>query len=193
MLRPHNERDILVAKFEIEHEDVFHLKNLYKKIHDWFIEEEFLDPDGFVDKFETLYWERIKPNGAHEHHIWWRTQKIPYANKYYRYVVRLDIQTLNMKPFEVLVNGQKMGTNKGDVILRMEAWLQLDFKNKWQNHWFLKHFDQMFRTRIIYKQIEAYKKDLYDASYRIQNKMKRWLELKTPYPMMRDFHPERGV
>jgi hypothetical protein len=191
-LRPGDQRDILAAKFEVTNKEVFHLKNLYKLVHEWLEIErwETIDNTGEV---ENLYWERVKPDGAKEHHIWWRCQKIPENNRYYRYFLKIDFQTLAIKDIEIMFQGHKMETNKGEITFRIEAWLQLDFRNEWQDHWFLKHFDKIFRERVYKKQKDSYKNDLYNEAYMLQHAIKQYLKLKTPFERPRLFREEKGM
>lgn len=191
-LRPGDPRDILVAKFEIENEEVFHFKNLYKLIYEWLEEEGYKTIDE-AGEIESLYLEMLDQEGNKQHHIWWRTQMIPEDNRYYRYFLKIDFQTLNMKSIEIMEQGHKMSTNKGDVIFRVEGWLQLDYRNEWQNHWFLKHWDKLYRERIYKNQIETYRADFYSTVYRLQQTVKQYLKLKTPFPRARLFRPEKGL
>jgi hypothetical protein len=186
--------NIEVAEFEIEHEDVFHMKNLYKLIHDWFQLHEFKSvDDNDPEKFETLYFERILQNGNSEHHIWWRAHFIPKGNKYYKYFLKLDYQTLNMGKHEATVNGKKMKTNKGDVIFRCRAYLMLDYNKEWRNHSILKMFDHFFIKRIYKKQIDFLRTDLWLKTYKLHDVIKQYMELKTSREMPESFHPPLGV
>jgi hypothetical protein len=196
MLRPGNENDIQVCKYEIEHEDVFHLKALYKRIYDYMVEEGWLaaDSDGKDANYETLYWERKSQSEATEHHIWWRAFRVPEKNSYYRYFLKLDFQTLNVRKIEVMHKGHKYSTNKADVIIRVEAYLQLDYDNKWTKSGFMKGVHSHFKKRIYHEDIELYKTDLYTATYRINTLIKQYLQLKNPWADWgRSFHPERGI
>jgi len=150
-LKDKEKRDIKVAQFEIEHDDVFHLKNLYKRVYDWLLDEGWIAADGGDENVETMYWQRSAQSGLDEHQIWWRVFKIPENNSYYRYYIKIDFQTLYMKKIEVMHQGQKMGTNKGDVIIRVSAYLQLDYKNEWEDSSFLKSIHNLFRKRICQK------------------------------------------
>lgn len=193
-LRPGDPRDILVAKFEIENEDTFHLKNLYKLVYEWLADEGYVSVDDVSrDVPETLYCERIQASGAKEHYFWWRTVHVPQGNRYYRYYLKIDWQTLRSKPVEIMEHGHKMKTDKSDLIIRVEGWLQLDYRNEWRNHWLLKHVDKLFRERINHDQVLAYRNDLYNAVYRLQQTIKQYLKLKTPAERPRMFHPEGGV
>ena len=124
--RPGDKRDIFVAKWELEYEDVFHFKNFYRLAH------EALEEKGWIPinkgEMEEFYFERIVPgSGTREHRISWRVQMIPNKSEYIRYLMKIDYRTLNMKMSEVMHNGKKYKTWKGDMILNCEAWLQLDY------------------------------------------------------------------
>ena len=184
--------DILVSKLQIENEETFHMKNLYKMIHDWLYEEGFKtiydDPED--ENPEIFYLERILGTGVKEHRIWWRCLKYPQKSSYYRYYLRINFLTLNMKSIEVMHQGHKMKTDRGDCVIDIEAYLQLDYENKLNQH---KFWDKVFRNRIYKAQIEAYKVDLYKTTYRLQNVIKQYLKLKTLYEMPKPFHPEKGL
>ncbi|MFH1506068.1 MAG: hypothetical protein ABIE94_03690 [archaeon] len=191
-LRMGDPRDIMATKIEVEFNDVYHLKNLYRLCHEWVTEEHYEDPDGFMDKFEFTYWERTKPGGAKEKWIWWRAIKIPHGNQYYRYFLRWDMQVLGSKEVEVMHQGHKFTMNKGNVKFVLEGWLQLDFKDEWQNHWFLKHFDWIFRNRWYKQHIEDYKWELYKDVYKLERQIKDYLQLKNPFERPKLYRPVKG-
>ena len=191
-------KDIKVVRLTVENEDTFHMKNLYKLIHDW------LDEEGYVDIYgerggdsnpETFYLERISGSGGREHRIRWRCLKNPNNSAYYRFFLKIDFMTINMKSIEVMHQGYKMKTDRGDVVIEIEAWLQLDFEDKWKDTSILKSkfIQNLFKNRIYKEQIESYKVDLYKSTYRLQNTIKQYLKLKTLYEMPKPFHPEKGL
>lgn len=191
---PEDKETMPVAWFELEKEDVFHLKNLYKLVYEWFNMNGFNSTDTPKDdKIEKLYWQRILPNGNAEHHIWWRTEKIPHGNNYYKYVIKFDFQTLNMGKTEVVNRGQKMSTNKGDVILRCKAFLVLDYNRNWRDHSVLKLFYNLWKRYVFRDNIEHLKADLWVTTYKLEDVIKQYLNMKTPHEMQKSFHPELGV
>ena len=193
-LRPGSDKDILAAKWEIENDSTFQIKQFYKILNEWFLEEGWDDQRVPGNKnFEYLYFERTLQNGGQEHHIWWRLQQNIYGNRYFRYVMNFDFQTLYMEKTEVMHKGHKFKTMKGDLILRCESYVQCDYMNEWENHWLLKHFDRVFRKRIMKKEINMYKKDLYNTTYRLQQFCKHFLKLKNPFDMPESFHPQSGI
>jgi len=185
--------NILVAQYEIENEETFHMKNLYKLIHDWLDEEGFKSIFNDTSNPEIFYLERILGTGAKEHRIWWRCLMTPKDSQYYRYFVRVDFMTLNMKSIEVMHQGHKMKTDRGDCVIKIWAFLQLDYNRTWRNSPFMMKFDKVFRNRIYKAQIEAYKIDLYKTLYRLQGVIKQYLKLKTIYDMPKPFYPPKGL
>lgn len=192
-LRNDPTKDILAAAFEIENEQTFHLKELYKYIHDFLIEEEQFKSMFDDDKPEVNYFERQFPDGRREHHIWWRFYRCPNGSKYFRRLLKINFQTLNMGKKEVIKNGQKLKLDSGDIIIRMEGYLQLDFKNEWPKHWFLKNWDVYFRKRMYKAQIDLQKAAFYQNMYKIQNKIKQYLDLATSKELPVSFQPQKGM
>jgi hypothetical protein len=160
-------------------------------IYNWMPTEGFVSAIGKYP--EIFYWERRYATGAAEHQIWWRFIKIPDKNTYYRYYIKVDFQSLNLQNAETTYEGKKVKTNKGEIILRVQAWLQLDVNNQWEKAPFLKYVDNFFRKRIHLQQIEQYKRTLEEIAERLRNNIKQYLELQMPYPPQRGFWAERGV
>lgn len=185
--------NIEVAWFEIEKEDVFHMKELYKLIHDWFILNKFVDLEENGENIETYYFQRDLPSGNSEHHIWWRAHKIPKENNYYKYYLKLDYQTLNMGKAEVTHKGVKMKTNMGDVVIRVRSFIMLDYKKEWRNHPILSAFHSYFIKRFYKKQIDFLKEDLWVQTYNLNDVIKDYLKLKTSKEMPKPFHPQGGL
>ena len=190
-LRPEDPRDILAWKGEVEYEDIHHFKYTYRMCHDWYKEEKYVDIDGYGDKVEQLYWERGKPEGGSEHHIWWRA--IKEVNSYVRYFLKLNYQTLYHKPHSVVHQGQKMKTNIANSIYRIEMWVQLDYKNQWAKHWFLRHVDRIFRERIYHDKWWMHRHEAYKDAIELTNKIKRALGFKTPVTMPKSFRSEKMI
>jgi len=192
MIRKGDPRDILVTKFEIDVDNTFHLKNLYKTIFEWATMEGFSTADG-KGAPESLYWERRHPNGLTEHHIWWRFVRVPDKNQYYRYFLKIDYQSLAMSKAEVMYSGKKVGSNKGELILRVQGWMQIDYQDKWKNNPVTKFFNTTFKNRVYKQQIDFFKTELKDTCDRLRNTVKTYLKLEQPIKPQKPFMPERGV
>lgn len=182
-----------IAEFEVEHEDVFHLKKLYALVAEWFAINGYVSVDSNDDKIETLYWERKIPSGAGEYHIWWRVHKIPRDNNYYKYYIRFDFQGLNVNKKEVVHQGNKVGTNQGDIILRCKAFLILDRDKEWREHKILKHFHRYYLKRLYKKQLDFIKGELWTETYRLQGVIKQYMQLRNPHELPQPFHNVLGL
>ncbi|MCC7574336.1 hypothetical protein KO361_01990 [Candidatus Woesearchaeota archaeon] len=190
--QPAKDKDhvLQMAKWEIEHEDVLHLKNLYKLAHNWLMTHNFLSIDSNDDKIETMYFEKVLGNGNKEHHIWWRTHHIPDGSKYFKYYLKLDFQTLNMGKKETTYKGKKLKSNFGDVIMRCESYLMIDYQKKWRKHPIMKYLYKYFLIYFYKDQIEYYKTDLWIKTYKLQDVIKQYLNLKTPEQMPEYFYDQ---
>ena len=185
-------KDIMVAKWELEHQDMFHLKNFYKRFYAWLSEEGWEDLEG-GNTPEYLYWERHRM-GVNEHHWWWRLMMVPEGNSYYMYYFKINFQTLYVDPKskEIMDKGFKTKSNTADLIIRFESWLILDYKNKWPTHPILKYFENYFLKRMYKHEREALRRDLYIRSYKCSNMLKAYLKLKSPGERPKEFFPDLG-
>lgn len=189
-------RDIRVAKWEIEYIGIFNLKSLYQMMYDFFKEEGWENPSG--GEPEEFYFQREVPNVGKEMRYWWRFQLIPNVNtvtkyNYTRYLMKLDVRCLMMKKVDIVVDGKKHKTWKGSITMFCEAWLQLDYQNRWQNHRILKHFDKFFRERIYKPYWEAHRLELYKKCYDVNREVKKFLKLKSPYPEDKPWRGGKGT
>lgn len=182
-------RDIKVLDYELEKEDVLKLKPIYEAFHTFLIEEGYEHPVGNDEKIEDLYWERWVPSGAKEQHIWWRVKKD--INDYVRYYFQIDWQTLNATKAEVAYKGRKVGgLEKTDVIIRVKAYLQWDYKDKFQKSMVWK-FKKAFFNKMYNEEIKKHKQEIERFAERMSKFLKTYFEMSTgDYPTT--FYPVMG-
>jgi len=178
-LRVGDSRNVKAAEWELEYEDVFHFKNMYKMIHKFLEEEGWQDPDDGGPNWEKYYYEKVMPHGAKEYRIWWRVVFYPNKNPYVRYFLKLDYRGLNFEKASKVVDGNKYKSNKGNPTINCEAWVQLDYNDLFKNNKLLQPFERFFRQRVYKKYYEQHKKVLQIMAYRINRKFKLYLGLKT--------------
>ena len=181
--------NILAAKFEVEYDEILNLKELYKLVYEWC--EQWGYKSIAPGEPEMLYMELVGGNGAKNHHIWWRYKRDD--TNYFRNFLKIDFQTLNVNSVEIMMNGKKVKTNKGDIILRVEGWLMLDYNDQWKKTSILRILDKWFVKRWYKKRIESYKKELWFEVYNLQDNIKQYLDLNTPYNMPHAFKPTKGL
>ena len=181
--------------FIIHNEQVFHFKNTYTYIWEWLKEEGFegLYDESNGERIEFYYDEKRPQPGMREIRIWWRTAMVPDGNPYYRYRLDFFYEILHMKKTEIIFEGRKATADDGEMILIIKSYLELDYKDLWKKHPFLKLWDQFFRRRIYKENIEQYKQDLIRRSTRLQEDIKRILELQEYERVPERFHVQRGL
>lgn len=174
---------IRAAQFRIKYKDFFHMKHLYTMMYEWLVEEGWSNRDYFFG--ETLYLQIEHQRAGNELWIWWRCEKMPEGvsgYSYWKFKLRIDFHVILLKDTEIIKDGKKHATNWGEVEVKIWADVITDPTKEWEKHWFLKHFNDLFRGRYLKEQTEKYKIEVYREAYRFQEAIKAFLNLKTFLP-----------
>lgn len=164
------------ARFTLKHRDFFNMKALYEHLHEWVVENGYATRDD--EMFcETLMLERIRQNIGKEVWIWWRLEKSP--TSFYKYLLNIDYHIVAMNEVEVMHEGKKFKSNKGECELQITATLICDPEGKWKKHWFLKGIRDIFIKRMFRNDLDLHQKELYRDAYKLQASVKEFLKLKT--------------
>lgn len=192
-----------IPPFSVKYVDVFSLQNLYVTMHEllqeegWLGFEEEKEGMGAHTDIETLYSENVSQKGIHkggkEYWIWWRLKKTyeGRTNKYFLNVLDLDWHCVRTEEREIVHQGKKMKTHWGELEMFFNARIMSDIGNKWGKDNFLKHFKKIYEDRIMHDQIEKMEKTLWRDVYRLQSKVKAYLNLRTWMPTPELFHPKQ--
>lgn len=180
-----------IPEFKVKYNDVFSLRNLYIMMHELLLEEGWKGPDGDSDgaDVETYYSENIYQKGAHrggkEMWIFWRVSREPGGrpSAYFKETLDIDMHMVYMQNVEVVHQGKKLNVQKGEIEFFFRPKLLGDIEGKWHDHRFLKHFQHIFEERIMRKEVEKMEKELWRYAYRIQAKIKQYLELRQYGPV----------
>ena len=179
---------IQAAYFAVKPKDIFNLKEFYKAMREWLNEYGWssVDANGKLegkDHWETLYLERINLENDSEQWWWWRLQKIPSDNSYYKYHLDIDSHPLYILNTEVMRNGKKFKCQKGEVEVKVWAYIEFDYTGEWSRHPILRLFNKMFPRRIFKREMyEDHKMELYREVSIFQAYIKRWFKLKSFLP-----------
>ncbi len=190
-----------IPEFRVKFNDVFSLRNLYMMMRSTLLEEAWVGSDGETDgsDFETYYSENIFQKGGHrggkEMWVFWRLQKdfgpSSRGNPYFKNYLEIDMHMVYMENIEVVHMGKKMTAQKGEIEIFFRPYLKGDMGGKWGTHPLLKHFRHIYENRLMRIEIEKKEKDLWREAYRIQNKVKQYLELRTFAPIPEPFYARR--
>ncbi len=179
---------IRLPMLEIQFRDNFLLKSYYMAVHEWLQEYDYVDMLGNRNHnfMEILFLERRLD--VRDMRIWWRTYKNIEGNNYYRYRLNILFRLIGCVDREIMVKGQKLTVQFGEISTLIWPYVELDYKGLWAKHKLLKHFDSIFRKRIFYKELDNHKKELYRDVYKLHGMMKKFLEIKSFMPDLESFH-----
>ncbi len=186
--------EIKLPQLEIIYKEVFVMKYLYVMMHEWLMEYGYKDESGDLNHkyIEELYLERRLPTKAggidKELRIWWRSLKTPNNSSYYRWRINIYMNVINMSDAEIVHNGEKMKAQKGEISLKINSSVEMDYDRKWEKHPILKNFHQFFVNNIFKKELEEQKKRLYRDVYRFHGAIKNFLEQKYFVPEEKLLH-----
>jgi hypothetical protein len=124
--------------------------------------------------------------------VWWRVQKNiegKYSG-YLKYILDIDFHGAYLQDVDVIHQGKKIRVNNGELEIFFRPKIEGDYKGTWRTHWLLKHFQDIYEKRIMLQDIEKLEKNLWREAYRIQSKVKDFLNLKTYVPTAPPFHPK---
>ena len=190
-------REIAIPEFRVKYRDVFSLRNLYIMLHEFLLEENWKGVEGEAghEDIETLYSENVYQKGIHrggkELWFWWRATKF-LEGKYSSYIINkldIDAHIVYLQNVEVVHQGKKMTVQNCEIEMFFRPKLVLDYKDEWQNHKFLRHIKDLYEKRVLHVELEKREKELWRDAYRVSNKIKQYLQLRTFVPVPEPFFP----
>ena len=155
-------------------------------LHETLLEENWLGKDGETDHtdIETLYSENVYQKGIHrggkELWFWWRAYKFPESkySGYFRNRLDIDAHCVYLQNVEIVHQGKKMTAQNTEIEFFFRARIELDWQKQWEHNWFMKQMKPIFEKRIMHAEIEKKEKELWRDVYRIQAKVKQFLQLR---------------
>ncbi|MBT4539283.1 hypothetical protein HOI26_05945 [Candidatus Woesearchaeota archaeon] len=181
----------------LKYKDIFDFSELYTAFHDWLQEHDWGCADGDLDRWETYYLEKIGKGGAKDIKSWWRLKKNPADTEGFTYYLDINFHAIALMKTEIIKNGQKIKSNKGELTITIVPWLdshyQKDYSdkdNKAKNK-FLTWMKGVLSGGLLRQIKEQRKKELYQEVYQLQNFLKQWFKLKRylPYEETKNYSP----
>ncbi len=184
---------LFVGNFEVKYSGSLNLRALYRMVHDWILDKEYVESASGPDFPEILYSLNKSQPGGEEMWIWWRPEYSPQGNPFYKYVLRITFHSFRMKEVETVVKNRKVKLHKGEHKVIITALLETDYDKKFRNHPVLKYFYNIFWRRIIWRDIEKRKKDLLNDAYELQSVIKAFFGQPHFEDVSRPFMPKLGL
>lgn len=157
-----------VAEGKINHEGIFDYKDVYRFMYTW-----LTDFDYFVE--EKTYTEKAKPEGKEVEIHWIARRKI---SDYFRFILKIDWNIFGMTTVEVVKDNIKVKANKGRLEIKVTAFLEKDYENRWENTAFVRFLRGMYDRFIIRNRIEDYEDKVAEELDEIVAQTKGFLALE---------------
>lgn len=190
-------KEITVKTGNLTYKHIFSMKYLYKRMHEWLVDEGY-GPEKWKEK---LYLERHNATGMKEIWVFWRTNKAYQehqgSNSFFKFVMNVDFHALNLANHEVVIDGSKVKTHKGEITISVTSKLVIDPDNTWANSFIMKneYLQNWFINRIYKSRIEAVENELVSDTARFLGAVKQYFQLESWHPEYADkpFHPAKGT
>lgn len=158
-----------VFKQKIKHKGIWNFSELYGFCFD------FLKDEGFTIK-EKSYTEKVGGNGKEIIIEWDSSKKV---TDYFKNHIKVDWHILGMTNTEIERDGSKESTNKGEVTLTVEAMLEKDYEDKWENKVLWKVLRGIYEKYIIRTTVDEYEDRLTDVAVKFVGQLKSYLQLSS--------------
>ncbi len=181
-----------IRGFSLVYKHIWSLEFLYKRLYEWLKDEGYTDSSR--ERFmETLFLQRDL-GGPKQIWIWWRTDKS--HSSFIKFYLNVDFHILGLTKAEVVHEGKKIGTNKGEVEVFITAKMELDPSGEWDNHFLLKnpYIRNWYLNRVYKSQINDAEDALIKDTDRILGAVKQYFQLESFLPEYEEqsFHAPKG-
>ncbi len=174
----------VVSGARVQFKDYFNAKELMQMMRDWFSD------NGWASRSDKDFPERFYHHqflqGGLQHVRWrWRLYRYPpeaAGSNFFQYEFFVDVRIIGLKNTEVMKRGMKFSTHTGDIEISIEGRLILDSGGEWRQHFFLKHFYDLYVKRIGYKEVLRQKAYLRRDVYRFRDALKAFFKLPATSP-----------
>lgn len=147
----------------------FNFADFYRFCYRWLSEEKDFD------LAETAYKEKIKGD-AKEIEIEWRgSLKV---TDYFKFEVKVEYRILGLTDVELVRDGHKIKTNKGEVEVELKGVLVRDYDGKFEKSATQKFFRSVYEKWIIPARINQYEEKLIEICDEFLSQAKAFLDLE---------------
>jgi len=162
-----SEKIQLLNREKINVSGIFDLQAFYKHGRDWFEYNKYLVS-------EKDYKENIFPTNKVIEFTWECSRDI---DEYSRFMIEVRGNAKNVMDVEVKENKKVVKMQKGDIELKVSAWLVLDYESTWEQKPVFK-FLKGFYEKFIYRgTIDTLKGEIWKEGWDFLNEMKAFLNL----------------
>jgi len=165
---------------KITHKGVFLFGDVYKIMHDFlkqrdFVVHDFPEHGGSADCYEISL--LMKGETKKNYIIIWKTKK-ELPGDYFRYIFDLKIEGKGLSKKEIVHDGKKVEVDDGELTVTISGKVETDYKKEWEKHWLLKHFVSVYDKKIMKSEMSGeHEASLFSTMTDLQNTLKRYFKI----------------
>ncbi|MEK6938513.1 MAG: hypothetical protein AABX04_05695 [Nanoarchaeota archaeon] len=157
------ERHLVIDHLKFGYEGLFNPAEVYNIISSFFFEKGY-------DWYEKVNEEQITPQGKQIHLILnpWKS-----ASDYYKLIVKIQLNMIDLKEVEVEQQGQPLRLSQGVIRMTIDAYVLSDRKDKWGAstlHWLVMVLTEKYFFRNHLAKFETWvKSDAEDLLHKLKS------------------------
>ncbi|MEM4330821.1 MAG: hypothetical protein QW273_02325 [Candidatus Pacearchaeota archaeon] len=152
----------------IKYKGFFNFRDLYNFCFNWLKNEKY-------NLSEDEYTEKIQPEGKEVVIKWTAKKKV---SDYFREIIEIKWHILQLTDAEVIIEGKKVKTNKGDLKIKISADLEKDYEDAWSKTPFYKFLRATYEKYVIKNTTDLYEDRLKDNAVDFFEDVKAFLNLE---------------
>jgi hypothetical protein len=134
----------------------------------------WLNEEKGFDLAETAYKEKIKGDSKEVEIEWKGNSKV---TDYFKFEIKVEFRILGLTDVELVKDGQKLKTNKGDVEIKLKGTLVRDYDGKFEKSSSQKFMRSIYEKWIIPARINEYEEKLIGTCDEFLSQAKAYLDL----------------
>jgi hypothetical protein len=158
-----------VFSSSVKYTGIFSFKDFYKFCHDWLDERT----DLFVE--ENLYKEKLEGDAKSVEVQWVAYKKL---TDYFKFSSKIKFQIINLKSVELVKDGTKIKTNKGEAKISVSGTLVRDYDGKFESNAFNKFLRGIYEKWVIPSRIEQMEDKIVGDLNEFLEQAKAYLDLE---------------
>ncbi len=154
---------------KVKYGGIFSFPDFYKFVYDW-----LKDETGLLIS-EDKYKEKLSGDEKKIEIEWtgWRD-----LTDYFRFEAKISFRITALTNVEVMQNGKKIKTNKGDVEITVDGYLLRDYKSKFEKSAIHKFLRAIYEKSIISARIEQFEEKIMEECTEFLSQVKSYLDLE---------------
>lgn len=157
-----------IGEKKIEYHGYFDFKDLYRLLED-LIGEDY--------NYGIAEDEFVRDMSGGEIEVIWTCKKD--INNFLRYRIVVKIYVTGLEGAKIKRGGRKVKMQKGDVEIRLMAYLETDYEDRWEANAFLRFLKGIYKKYLYKNTLENHEDKLHQEVWNIADELKGFFQIQS--------------